>query len=55
MKNKANAAEALNVVREALLHYQAMCVWSLDSLHATGAERELARIKIALIEAELAK
>lgn len=43
----------MDVIREALLHYRAK--WELwpELIHTTDAERELAKIKIALIDKEL--
>ncbi|ACF05148.1 gp51 [Mycobacterium phage Predator] len=43
----------MDVVKEALLHYRSMWAMWLELKHTTDAERELARLKIALIDAEL--
>jgi hypothetical protein len=45
----------LNVTREALTVYRRQWEWWLQAMHTTDAERELARMKIALIDAELAR
>lgn len=46
-------ADELNVVKEALVHYRSMWAWWLELKMTTEAERELARMKIALIDREL--
>lgn len=43
----------MDVVKEALLHYRSMWAMWLELKHTTEAERELARLKIAMIDAEL--
>lgn len=43
----------MNVTREALLHYRDKWTLWLSLLHTTDSERELARLKIALIDKEL--
>jgi hypothetical protein len=44
----------MDVTREALLHYREMWRSWLRLMHTTEAERELATLKIALIDKELA-
>lgn len=46
--------DPLNIIEEALQHYRRQWEWWLSLLHTTDAERELARVKIALIDAEIA-
>lgn len=43
----------LGVVKEALVHYRSMWAMWLELRMTTEAERELARVKIALIDREL--
>ncbi|AHG24443.1 hypothetical protein PBI_OAKER_52 [Mycobacterium phage Oaker] len=45
----------MDVIKEALLHYRSMWSMWLELKHTTEAERELARVKIALIDAELTR
>lgn len=45
----------VQIEREALMHYRAMWNWNLTCLAATDAERQLAALKIQLIDAALSK
>lgn len=49
------ASPGIDVVREALTAYRRQWEWWLGAMHTTDAERELAHMKIALIDAELAR
>jgi hypothetical protein len=44
----------MDVILEALGIYRSQWEWWLTSLHATDAERELARIKLAMIDEVIA-
>jgi hypothetical protein len=45
----------MDVVSEALHIYRSQWEWWLTSKHATDMERELARIKLALIDEAISK
>ena len=44
----------LDITREALLHYREKWQLWLTLIHTTDAERQLAQLKVALIDRELA-
>jgi hypothetical protein len=45
----------IDVVREALLHYRGVWMWWLSARGTTDTERQLANMKLALIDKELAR
>ena len=53
MTGQFNCYNDLDIVREALLNYRHQWVWWLSAEHSSDAERELARMKLAVIDRAL--